>query len=83
MIFLLVVWLLASLFITHLWIGHHEVFPSLPSAFWSWADSYYQSTNADEVADLEFIVLFSVSAASMLVGLSFFYILWRQLRLLS
>lgn len=74
--------LVASIFIAHLWVTNPDSFPSLPSSFWDWADSYYRSSNAEEVTDLEFIVTFSVSAALLLLACSLGYALWRKLRLM-
>lgn len=73
-------WLITSTFAAHLWVTNPDSFPSLPRSFWDWADSYYQSTNAEEVADLEFIVTFAISAASLLSACLLGYALWRKLR---
>lgn len=79
-VLLFAAWLVASIFIAHLWVTNPDSFPSLPSSCWDWVDSYYQSSNAEEVADLEFIVTFSISAASLLLACSLGYVLWRKLR---
>lgn len=79
-VLLFAAWLVASVFIAHFWVTNPDSFPSLPSSFWDWADSYYHSSNAEEVADLEFIVTFLISAASLLLGCSLGYIILRTLQ---
>ncbi len=77
---LIIVWLIVSIFIAHLWVTHPDWFPSLPARFWKWADSYYESTNAEEVSDLEFVVTFSISAFIVFLISSFISIFWRKFR---
>ena len=72
-------WLVASLFIAHLGVTNPDSFPSLPPLFWDRVDSYYQSSNAEEVADIEFIVTFLISAAALLLACSLGKFLWRKL----
>lgn len=73
-------WLAASILIAHLWMTNPDTLPSLPASFWNWADSHYQSGNAEEVTDLEFIVTFSISAALLLLVCFLGYVLWHKIR---
>lgn len=79
-VLLITVWLVASTVIAHLWVTNPSAFPSLPSSLWAWADAHYQTGNAEEIADLEFIVTFAVSAASVVSGCALGYSVWRKLR---
>lgn len=63
----LLAWLLASLVTTTLWIRFPELFPTIPEALWRWADSIYQSANAEEVAELDFMVIFFIAATTLLI----------------
>ena len=79
---LFAVWLAASISMAHFWVANPDSFPSLPLSCWDWADSYYQSRNAEEVADLEFIVTFSISAVALLLACLLGYLLWSKRRLM-
>ncbi len=74
------VWLAASISIAHFWVTNADAFPSLPPWLWSWADSHYQSGNAEEVADLQFLVAFSISGVSQLLVCLLGYVIWRKIR---
>lgn len=77
---LFIAWLIGSIIIAHLWVTNPDSFPSLPTTLWIWADSFYKSSNAEEISDLEFIVTLSTSAAAMLLAWCLGYFLWRMLR---
>ncbi|MEC4717870.1 hypothetical protein RY831_01790 [Noviherbaspirillum sp. CPCC 100848] len=68
-IFIVLCWIAASMFLTHWWLGNPEQLPRLPSLVWEQVDKFYRSANAEDVADLEFLVCFSISA--VVVGLAF------------
>lgn len=68
-ILIVLCWLAASMFITHWWLGNPEQLPQLPSSVWQLLDKLYRSVNAEDVADLESLVCFSLSA--LVVGLVF------------
>jgi hypothetical protein len=74
-------WLVVSVFTAHLWVTYPASFPTLPKPLWEWVDSYYQSSNAEEVADLEFVVTLTLSAASWLFACPLVYLCWRKLHL--
>lgn len=69
-ILILLRWLALSMYSAHWWLSNPEQLPHLPSSIWKRIDSLYQSVNAEQVADLEFLVCFGISV--MLVGLGFF-----------
>lgn len=76
----LAAWLALSLLISHLWVTKPEIFPALPMPLWDWADSHFRAGNAEEIADLEFLVIFTLSSAVMLfVGIGV-YSVWRRAR---
>ncbi len=54
------VWLVTALVMTRLWLTH-PLAPNLPQPVWYWFDELYGSTNAEEVADMELLVLFGLS----------------------
>lgn len=76
-LFALVIWTAGSLFLTRLWLSKPDTSLSLPTSWWHWLDGIYGSRNAEEVADLEFLVGFvlalgvlSIAGALTLYALS-------------
>lgn len=52
----------ASLTLAHLWVTHPDRFPTLPESLWKAFDAFYGSRNGEELADLEFLVVFVASS---------------------
>lgn len=76
--FFLGVWLVSSVVAAHFWVTRPDMFPTLPQAFWRWADAYYQAGNGEELADLELIVTFCISAIFILLMSLLSYMAWRK-----
>jgi hypothetical protein len=79
-ILVLIGWFAASTYMAHLWVTNPASFPSLPAWFWNWADSHYQSRNAEEIANLEFFVTLAISAGFVLLICLVGYSIWRTTR---
>lgn len=74
-------WLFVSIVMAHLWVANVGLFPTIPRAIWEWADSFYQSSNGEELASLEFLGVSVVSSLFVaLIGL-LAYFLFRKKRL--
>lgn len=71
------VWVIGSLSFAHVWVTNPERFPTLPMSVWSWLDSIYRSRNAEEVADLEFFVVLTLSSIILLVCFAALIVVWR------
>lgn len=64
-ILVVVIWIVAALGLTHLWLTHPEVGPILPESWWAWLDSLYGPDNAEEVADMELLTGFVFSSVML------------------
>lgn len=73
-------WLAISALISHAWLTHPEIFPTVPMTLWEWADSHYHAINAEEIRDLEFLVTFTIAAAVVLLAWIGAYCMWRGKR---
>ena len=67
---LLIAFITIPLAIAHYWVSNPENFPRVPAALWAFADSLYQSKNGEELADLEFLVIWLISL--VLLSAAFF-----------
>lgn len=74
------VWVIGSLSIAHTWVTNPDVFPTLPMPLWNWLDSIYRSRNAEEVTDLEFFVVLTLSSLVLLLCVAVSIIIWRLLK---
>ena len=75
-----VVWVIGSLSLAHVWVTNPDTFPTLPMPLWNWLDSIYRSRNAEEVADLEFYVVLTLSSIFLLLCFTVLIIIWRLLQ---
>ncbi|MFC7514893.1 hypothetical protein ACFQUU_07745 [Herbaspirillum sp. GCM10030257] len=67
-LFALVIWAAGALFLTRLWLSNPDTGLSLPASWWQWLDGIYGSSNAEEVADLEFLVGFTIALVVLAVA---------------
>lgn len=74
------VWVIGSLSLAHAWVTNPGIFPTLPMPLWNWLDSIYRSRNAEEVADLEFFVVLTLSSIILLLCFTVLIIIWRLLQ---
>jgi hypothetical protein len=63
-----VIWTAGSLFLTRLWLSNPDTGLSLPASWWQWMDGIYGSRNAEEIADLEFLVGFMIALLVLAVA---------------
>lgn len=74
-VLLFLVWVIAiSAIITRFWLLYPDYFPSIPASFAEYLASLYGAQNAEQVADLELLIGFTISIP--LVGL----LSWAGLR---
>lgn len=68
-----------SVFITRLWLAHPGLFPEFPKPIAEYFVHLYGAQNAEQVADLELLIGFSISIpfVSTITGLAWW--LWRRL----
>jgi hypothetical protein len=59
----------AALLLTRFWISHHHLFPTIPASFGPWLTDLFGATNAESVADIEFLVGFMVFFVLLLLVL--------------
>lgn len=71
---LFIVIICGALTIGHFWVVNPEVFPSLPASMWNWLDAGYGSTDAEQVADLEFFVTSGISAIALSLLFFLFFV---------
>jgi len=62
-----VIWTAGALLLTRLWLSNPNAVLSLPVSWWQWLDGIYGSRNAEEVADLEFLVGFLMALVLLAV----------------
>lgn len=74
------VWAIGSLSLAHTWVTNPEIFPTPPMPLWNWLDSIYRTRNAEEVADLEFFVVLTLSSIILLLCFTVLIIIWRLLQ---
>ncbi|KRB73541.1 hypothetical protein [Noviherbaspirillum sp. Root189] len=67
-LFALVSWATGALFLTRLWLSNPDTGLSLPAPWWQWLDGVYGSSNAEEVADLEFLIGFTIALVVLAVA---------------
>lgn len=77
--FYIFLWLIVAAFIlTRWWLRNYEQLPNFSSAVWNWLANGYGARNAEEMADLEFVVTFfnsiSIVFLMMLPGI----FLWNR-----
>ena len=73
-------WVIGSLSLAHVWMTNPEIFPTLPMPLWSWLDSIYRSRNAEEVADLAFFVVLTLSSIILLLCFAALIVIRRLLQ---
>lgn len=75
-----IAWLVLTMIASYLWLQNPDVMPALPARFWNWVDSIYRSGNAEEVADMELLVVFALSGVGVAVLMALVQVTTRSRR---